>query len=634
MNFHWIDWTIFIGLFIALNLMAFLSRKLVKGVSHFLVAGRSVGRYLGLESDSMQGIGAITIMAIWQMNYKSGFAGQWWYMLTPMAGILVALTGFGVCRFRETKAMTLGQFVEMRYSKRTRIFFGILAYLAGILNMGIFPAVGAGFFIHYCGFPPEVAILGFQIPTIVLIMVILVGSAAAICCFGGQITLILTNFIQGVFVNIMLIAIMFTIYKMFTWDQFSEAFLAAPNANALLHPYHSEGAAEFSKWFFLIGAYLMFYWVISWSPQMMVTSSAKDLHEARMMRVFVEIKKFAILGLGIYLLPLAAYVLMHHPDFADKAAQVNQALSGLANEQVRSQMLTPATLTHILPIGLFGAFAGVILFAFISTHDSYLLAWGGILIQDVIIPLRGGKPLSPKRHMLLLRLSVVFVAVFIILFSTFFNQVDNIYMFFDISAALYIGSAGIVLLGGLYWKRGTIKAAWVTMISGATLSLTGFVCRQIKPDFLDGRLMSFWISLICVALYVIISLFDKKPDIDFDKLFNRTKKDKQTEPKTSKFRKLFQWGSEVPKGDRILIPLIYAAIAIFLAVFIGVGIYNTTHEVQAEKWANFWEKYLYTMFSLATVFMVWIIIGGTKDLIKMFKGLMAQEVDEHDDGSV
>jgi SSS family solute:Na+ symporter len=229
---------------------------------------------------------------------------------------------------------------------------------------------------------------------------------------------------------------------------------------------------------------------------------------------------------------------------------------------------------------------------------------------------------------------VLFVAVFIILFSTFFKQVDNIYMFFDISAALYLGAAGTVLLAGLYWKRGTVKAAWSTMIFGAVASISGFICRQINPDFLDGRLMAFWISIMCFALYIIVSLFDKKPDIDFDELFNRTKSDEQPDSYWSKIRKWFQWGSEVPKGDRILIPLIYAAIALFLATFIGIGIYNTTVEVSAEKWANFWEKYLYTMFFLATIFMVWIMVGGIKDLIKMFRGLKSQEVDEQDDGSV
>ncbi len=138
MNLQPIDWAILAALFALPLAAAWLSRKYIKGVADFLVAGRSVGRYLGLGSDSMQAMGAVTILAYWQMNYKAGFAGQWWYLLTPMAGILVALTGWGIYRFRETRAMTLGQLVGMRYGERARIFFGAIAYLAGVVNMGIF----------------------------------------------------------------------------------------------------------------------------------------------------------------------------------------------------------------------------------------------------------------------------------------------------------------------------------------------------------------------------------------------------------------------------------------------------------------------------------------------------------------
>ncbi len=88
------------------------------------------------------------------------------------------------------------------------------------------------------------------------------------------------------------------------------------------------------------------------------------------------------------------------------------------------------------------------LFSFITTHDSYLLAWGGLLIQDVIIPLRG-RALSPREHVLWLRGAVLGVAIFIVAFSTMFEQVDNIFMFMDISASLYTGGAGVVLLGAL-----------------------------------------------------------------------------------------------------------------------------------------------------------------------------------------
>ena len=633
MNMELIDWLIFAGLFIGLNLSAYLCRNLVKGVAGFLVAGRNVGRYLGLGADSMSGLGAVTILAMWQMNYKSGFAGGlWWYLLMPVAAIVVALTGFGVYRFRQTRAMTLGQFIEMRYSKNTRILFGSLAYLAGVINMGVFPVIAARFFVYYCGLPPEITIAQTEIPTVLLIMLLLVGSSVAICFWGGQVTLIITNFLQSIFINIMLVVIMIVIYKMFTWEQFSEAFQSASSAESLLHPYRGKGVEGFDKAFFLIYVYWMFYRVIDWAPQTMQVGSARDAHEAKMMRIMVEVRRMAMVGLGIGVLPLAAFVLMNHPDFASQASQVNQALDSITNEQIRSQMLTPAAVIHILPAGLIGAFAGFVLFACISTHDSYLLAWGGLLVQDVILPLRG-KALSPKRHLLWIRISVLFVAVFIIAFGMLYKQVDNIFMFFDISAAPYITAAGIVLLGGLYWKRGTIKAVWVTMITGAVLSITGLVYRSLYPEGLDGRRIAFLISAVCIILYVVVSLLDRFSAVDLDKILNREKQDEDSACYRRK-RKWFQWGREVSKGDRILISGIIAAIVLFVGGFIGCWIYNLLFDVPTASWANFWHVYLYAMFFLGSAFVLWIIIGGIRDMARLFRSLKTQEENIQDDGSV
>ena len=38
------------------------------------------------------------------------------------------------------------------------VLAGLIEFLAGIVNFGIFPAVGARFFVNYCGFPDTVAL--------------------------------------------------------------------------------------------------------------------------------------------------------------------------------------------------------------------------------------------------------------------------------------------------------------------------------------------------------------------------------------------------------------------------------------------------------------------------------------------
>jgi len=618
-NFHLIDWILLGVLFLVPLAGGYLCRKLIRGVSDYLVAGRSVGRYLGLGTDSMQSIGAVTILAYWQMNYKSGFAGQWWYLLTPAAGILVALTGWGIYRFRETRTMTLGELVGMRYGENARIFFGAVAFLAGVVNMGIFPAVGAGFFIYFCGLPERFALAGFEISTTLVVIVLFESVAVAICFWGGQITVVVTDFFQALFLNAMLVVIAIVLFRTFTWEHFAQAYGSAANGDSLLHPFRADAASEFGKTFFLIHVYYwMVYSVISWSPNSMQVSSARDAHEGRMMRVLLHVRNLAMMGLGLFVLPLAAFVLMHHPDFASHAATVEAAVSAIGNEQVRSQMLIPAAVAQMLPAGMLGALAGAVLFAIITTDDTYFLAWSSLLIQDVVIPLRG-KPLTQRQHLWLLRGAVILVALFVVAFSSLFNQVDNIFMFMDISASLYTGAAGVVLLGALYWRRGTTAAAWATMIVGLSLSAAGFVYRSIDPSFLDGRIMAFWVSLICIAVYVVVSLMGAR-EFDIERLLHRGRE---------RFRP--------SRSDRILIPCIYGLVALFLIAHFGVDVYNLSYDVPTSTWLSFWEKYLVVMFGLGTIFLVWITWGGFRDLFRLFRSLGASRsgpVDETDDGRI
>jgi SSS family solute:Na+ symporter len=530
--------------------------------------------------------------------------------------------------------MTLGQLVEMRYGRRNRILFGILVYMAGVLNMGIFPAIGAGFFVYCCCLPPTFTVGGMQAPTILPIMLLLVGSATAICLWGGQVTLVVTDYIQSVFVNAMLIGIMVVIYRTFTWDQFAEAFQSAPNGEALLNPFRAQDASEFDKWFFFVfPLYWMIYGVISWAPNSMLVSSARDAHEAKMMRTMLYIRNLAMMGLGLLVLPLAAFVLMHHPDFTGQAAQVDQVVQSIAGEQVRSQMLTPATLVHILPVGMMGAFAGVVLFLFITSHDTYLLSWGSILIQDVIVPLRG-RPLTPRQHLRWIRASVLFVAAFVILFSLMFHQVDNIFMFMAISASLYTASAGAVLLGALYWRRATSTAACVTMVVGAVLSMIGFIYRSCNPKSYDGQTIAFLIAIPCIVLYVTISYLGRGPRFDLDGMLNR----KQTEAESARGghgeRRWWRFSPEVPRSDRVLIPVIAGAIVVFLVFFVAAWGYNLMHEVPVSSWVRFWHGYLHVMFTFGTVFLVWITVGGARDLFRLWSRLKTGVVDERDDGTV
>ena len=70
-------------------------------------------------------------MSKFEMILVSGFVLNFWEKIQVPVLLLVGISGFVVYRYRETRALTLAQFLEMRYSRRFRLFMGGLAFVSG-----------------------------------------------------------------------------------------------------------------------------------------------------------------------------------------------------------------------------------------------------------------------------------------------------------------------------------------------------------------------------------------------------------------------------------------------------------------------------------------------------------------------
>ena len=169
-NMHWIDWSILLAFAVFITAIAYSTRKYTKSVADFLAASRCGGRYILAMADGMAGFGAISLVAQFQAYYEAGFTVFWWTaILWPMV-LLLAMLGWVIYRFRQTRAFTMAQFFELRYSRSFRVFAGFLAFLSGIINFGIFPSVGSHFFVYFCGLPTTVPLLGMELSTYGLVM--------------------------------------------------------------------------------------------------------------------------------------------------------------------------------------------------------------------------------------------------------------------------------------------------------------------------------------------------------------------------------------------------------------------------------------------------------------------------------
>jgi len=642
----WIDWAIVIGSMGFITIIAITTRKYTRSVADFLAANRLGGRYLLTIADGMAGFAAINTVAMFESHFASGFSTIWWNLSSQPLGLILAMTGYVVYRYRETRAMTMGQLFEIRYSKNFRIFMGMLGWLAGIINFGIFPAVGSRFFMYFCGLPHNFQIFGITLSTFAVIMFCLLAVSLLFTFLGGQIAVIVTDFLQGAFANIgVIIIVAFFLWK-FDWSILVQALSKAPEGQSMVNPFHTTQIKGFNIWYFMTMYFVTIYGCqgMHWQGGQGYFCSAKSAHEFRMAKI-LALMRGSVQIVMVLALALGAYVVLNHESFADTAVSVNTAISQintdnpLTTETLRTQMTVPIAASKILPVGILGLFCATMFAAFVSTHDTYLHSWGTMFIQDVIVPFRK-KPFSPKQHLWLLRLSICFVAVFIFCFSLIFRQTQYILMFFLITGSIYSGGVGVVILGALYWRRGATAGAWAAMIWGATASVATIILQKTWPPMYDVNMAYMWvlIAVVAIILYVTASFLSKQDPFNIQRMLHRGKyalKDGTSEPiKAVRGLAVLGFSKDLPLKDKLTYLAIGGWIFAGFVVFVIVTICQLTIGLSDSWWAEFWQYYFWILYGMVVVVSIWFLIGGAKNFRELFTDLAAVKRNILDDGTV
>ncbi|NLF17591.1 MAG: hypothetical protein GX595_10065 [Lentisphaerae bacterium] len=807
---HWIDWLVVAAGMAIVIAIGLRTQRYVRGVADFLTAGRVAGRYVLCVAGAEAAMGLVSLVAMYEVYYKSGFAYGFWGAVASPLFIVLSLTGYCVYRFRETRAMTMGQFLEMRYSRRFRICAGILQSISGIVNYAIFPAVGARFLVYFCDLPVETTIGGWVFPTFALAMAAFLGLALVIACLGGQITIMATDCIQGLLSYPMYVVVVLFFFTRFSWSRdIAPALLDRPPGQSLINPFDITALRDFNLFAVLVGIVGNVVNRMGWSGSQGYNCAARNAHEQKMgavlgtwragfstmMYVLLAVVAFAYLNsdkfqggptgavacrtdlavkaaedvvsaphlreardlvvdylktgtitpeLQTMLDKTAAIKAQEEADrarlryAAEREAEQAKAAAGdtaveeapeetkaptaeeiaraaaisdaearhlarearmrTAQDAIRAvdpgasqtfatifgQMRVPIALRYLMPIGITGLFCAICVFLLVSTDTTYLHSWGSILVQDVILPIRG-KPFTPKQQLRLLRMLIGFVAVFAFFFSWFFGQVDYISMFFTITGAIWLGGSGPCIVGGLYWKRGATAGAWASLIFGSTMALTGIILQKLWVPKLypwlyeHGKVdaIAVWLErlsgpfepiikwrmssekfpinsveiyaftlLISISLYVVISLISSRGGkvFNMDRMLHRGKYHREGleikhPPLTlrSVLPRLIGIDSQYTRGDKILAwsVFIWSFGWGFLCCFVGVAIWNTISPWGNAGWSRW---FFFTHFVLAgiigVVSTIWFTIGGTRDLLQLIRDL--EKIDENvlDDGRV
>ena len=306
-------------------------------MSDFLAAGRVAGRYVLAVASGEAGMGLISVVALFEAYYNSGFAYSFWNQLYVPVGMLMVLTGYCIYRYRETRAMTMGQFFEMRYSRSFRIYAASLQSLSGVVNYAIFPAVGARFRIYCCDLPLTVNFFGWVFPTFALVMALFLSAAAIVISLGGQITIMVTDCILGILSYPLYAIVVIALLVKFSWDgDMALTLMDREPGESMLNPFDIDKLRNFNLFYIFVGLFSNVFNRMAWSGTQGYNAAAINAHEQKMGAV-PGTWRAGFQGMMIVLLAVAGYTYLNNDSFANEAAVAREELTWKAISDVAEE---------------------------------------------------------------------------------------------------------------------------------------------------------------------------------------------------------------------------------------------------------------------------------------------------------
>ena len=491
--------TMLVVFFAVMIAVGIYCRKHSTDVNGFVLGGRSVGPWLTAFAYGTSYFSAVIFVGYaGQFGWKYGIASTWIGIGNAVLGSLLAWVVLG----RRTRLMsqhlqsaTMPEFFGKRYNSIALkiaasiiVFIFLIPYTASLYN-GLSR-------LFSMAFP------GIDYSACVIVMAVLTGIYVIV---GGYMATAINDFIQGI---IMLVGIVMVIAAVLSTNG---GFIEALNGLAEIS---TEGVAPgaYNSFFGPDPLGLLFVVILTslgtWGlPQMVqkfyAIKSEKDINKGTIISTLFAV----IVAGGCYFLGGFGRL------FSDKLDVVSGMPSGGYDAII-------PTMLQDLPDVLIGVVIVLVLSASMSTLSSLVLASSSTLTLDLI---RGHivKKMTEKKQVLIMR---VLIVVFIAISAYIALNKDKLGYIADMMGISWGALAGAFLapfLFGLYWKRTTKAAVWVSFVFGAGIMVLNMVLRSYFPAILQSPINCGVIAMLGGFVIVpIVSLISPKPKkVEVDEMF-------------------------------------------------------------------------------------------------------------------
>lgn len=464
---HILDYLVLVVYFLAMAGIGFWSMRRIKGQEDFFMGGRGFGKLMQTFAAFGAGTNASDPAVASSTTFVSGMSGMWsvmyWLFVTPVYW-------FSAVWYRRMRHLTLGDWFVERYESRTLgaayAAFGVMYYIlyssmalsaigkiaAPLIGQESLSLFGGTFGIEYLLVP------------LIGIVVLVYGLT------GGLQAAYYTDLIQGLCI-ILLSVILVPFGLSAVVERFGADEPAHSSGFELMHQQlpaeHFDivgsNTSEFPLHRILAVVVINLIGIVV-TPHMMVTGggSARTETSARVGLVTGNLLK-RLCTVGWVLTSLIALALFaDHPELVSDPDKT----WGIASRE-------------LLGPGLTGLMLACLLAALMSSVDAYMLVCSALVVRNVYAPFI--RPEATERECLRVARVTGFVVVTGAVCTSLFFM--NVFKQLQLTWVFPILFAAVFWLG-LYWRRATTTAAWLTI---AFVAMVFFILPAVIPRITDWR---------------------------------------------------------------------------------------------------------------------------------------------------
>ena len=477
---------IFFGIMIGIG---FYCRKHSTDVEGFVLGGRSVGPWLTAFAFGTSYFSAVVFVGYaGQFGWKYGIAATWAGIGNALLGSLLAWAVLG----RRTRIMsqhlnsaTMPQFFASRYDSKALklaasviIFVFLIPYTASLYN-GLSRLFGMAFDIDY-----SICVIAMGVLTGIYVIA------------GGYMATAINDFIQGIIMLVGIVAVVVAVLKG------QGGLMEALNGlGQVTDPTVSETPGVFNSFFGpdpvnLLGVVLL--------------TSLGTWGLPQMVQKFYAIKSEKAINKGMIISTLFALVVAGGCYFLGGFGRLFSDKIDLAAGGYDS--IIPTMLSD-LPSLLIAVVVVLVLSASMSTLSSLVLASSSTLTLDFI---KGTvvKNLGEKKQLLIMRVLIaVFIAISVVIAIVQYNSnVTFIAQLMGVSWGALAGAFLAPFLYGLFWKRVTTAAVWVSFSFSTVVMLGNILVNSAFPTLLRSPINAGVLCMLAgLVLVPVVSLVTKPP---------------------------------------------------------------------------------------------------------------------------